>query len=116
VITETLLPLEITPQEVRRRLDAGEKLALIDVREPHEFQLARIEGAELVPMRTVPAELSRLDGQADDAALIVFCHHGVRSLNVVNWLREQGVDACQSMAGGIDRWSLEIDSGVPRYS
>jgi rhodanese-related sulfurtransferase len=109
-------PLEITPQEVRRRLDAGEKLALIDVREPHEFQLARIEGAELVPMRTVPAELSRLDERADDAALIVFCHHGVRSLNVVHWLREQGVGACQSMAGGIDRWSLEIDPGVPRYS
>jgi adenylyltransferase/sulfurtransferase len=113
---ETTLPLEITPQEVRRRLDAGEKLALIDVRETHEFQLARIEAAELIPMRAVPAELSRLDAQADDAALIVFCHHGVRSLNVVNWLRQQGVDACQSMAGGIDRWSLEIDSGVPRYS
>ena len=80
------------------------------------FKLARIEDAELVPMRAVPAELSRLDAQADAAALIVFCHHGVRSLNVVHWLREQGVDACQSMAGGIDRWSLEIDSGVPRYS
>lgn len=115
-MTETTLPLEITPQEIRSRLDAGEKLALIDVREPHEFQLARIAGAELIPMRAVPAELSRLDAQADDTALIVFCHHGVRSLNVVHWLREQGVDACQSMAGGIDRWSLEIDSGVPRYS
>jgi rhodanese-related sulfurtransferase len=109
-------PLEITPRDVHRRLAAGEKLTLIDVREPHEFQLARIEGAELVPMRTVPAELSRLDARADATPLIVFCHHGVRSLNVVHWLREQGVDACQSMAGGIDRWSLEIDPGVPRYS
>jgi adenylyltransferase/sulfurtransferase len=109
-------PLEIAPQEVQRRLQAGEKLTLIDVREPAEFQLARIEGAELVPMRSVPAELSRLDARADDTALIVFCHHGVRSLNVVHWLREQGVGACQSMAGGIDRWSLEIDPGVPRYS
>ena len=71
--------------------------------------LARIENAELVPMRTVPAELSRLDARTDVGTLIVFCHHGVRSLNVVNWLREQGVDACQSMAGGIDLWSLEID-------
>jgi rhodanese-related sulfurtransferase len=115
-LTGTTIPLEITPQEVRRRLDAGEKLALIDVREPHEFQLARIEGAELIPMRTVPAELSRLDERAEDAPLIVFCHHGVRSLNVVHWLREQGVGACQSMAGGIDRWSLEIDPGIPRYS
>jgi rhodanese-related sulfurtransferase len=115
-MTETGLPLEIAPHEIQRRIQAGEKLALIDVREPGEFQLASIAGAELIPMRSVPAELSRLDAQADDAALIVFCHHGVRSLNVVHWLREHGVDACQSMAGGIDRWSLEIDPGVPRYS
>ena len=115
-LTETALPLEIAPQEVQRRLAAGEKLALIDVREPGEFQLARIGGAELIPMRNVPAELSRLDAQADEIELIVFCHHGVRSLNVVHWLREQGVGACQSMAGGIDRWSLEIDPSVPRYS
>jgi rhodanese-related sulfurtransferase len=115
-LTNIALPLEITPQEVQRRLQAGEKLKLIDVREPGEFQVSRIEGAELVPMRSVPAELSRLDAEADDAPLIVFCHHGVRSLNVVHWLREQGVEACQSMAGGIDRWSLEIDLAVPRYS
>jgi len=112
---ETALPLEITPQEVHRRLASGEKLALIDVREPSEFQLARIADAELIPMRAVPAELSRLDAQADDSPLIIFCHHGVRSLNVVHWLREQGVAPCQSMAGGIDRWSLEIDPAVPRY-
>ena len=111
---ETQLPLEIIPRDLHRRLQAGEKLALIDVREPNEFQIARIAGAELIPMRTVPAELSRLDAQADEAPLIVFCHHGVRSLNVVNWLREQGV-ACQSLAGGIDRWSLEIDPSIPRY-
>jgi rhodanese-related sulfurtransferase len=115
-LTETALPLEVTPQEVQQRLQAGEKLTLIDVREPGEFQLARIEGAELVPMGSVPAELSRLDARADDAPLMVFCHHGVRSLNVVHWLREQGVADCQSIAGGIDRWSLEIDPSVPRYS
>ncbi len=114
-MTETPLPLEITPREVQRRLQAGEKLALIDVREPGEFQLARIPNAELIPMRTVPAELSRLDSQAEESPLIVFCHHGVRSLNVVHWLREQGVEACLSMAGGIERWSLEIDPAVPRY-
>ena len=114
-LTETALPLEVTPQEIQRRIAAGEKLALLDVREPGEFQLARIGGAELIPMRTVPAELSRLDAEADHTPLIVFCHHGVRSLNVVHWLREHGVAACQSMAGGIDRWSLEIDPLVPRY-
>jgi rhodanese-related sulfurtransferase len=116
MLSETPPPLEATPQDVKRRLDAGEKLFLIDVREPSEFQQARIEGAESIPMRTVPAELSRLDGLTDEGALMVYCHHGVRSLNVVNWLREQGVGACQSMAGGIDRWSREIDPLVPRYS
>ncbi len=110
------LPLEIQPQEVKRRLDAGEKLALIDVREPAEFQTARIQGAELIPMRSVPAELPRLEALADEKTLVVFCHHGVRSLNVVNWLREQGVANALSMAGGTDRWSLEIDPTVPRYN
>jgi len=109
-------PLEITPQEIQRRLEAGEKLALIDVREPGEFERARIDNAQLIPMGTVPAELSRLDAQADVTPLIVFCHHGVRSLHVVQWLREHGVEACHSMAGGIDRWSREIDPNVPRYS
>ena len=109
------LALEIAPAEVKRRLDTGEKLHLIDVREPHEYQQARIEGGRLVPMRTVPAMLGQLDADADEAPLIVYCHHGVRSLNVVNWLREQGVETCQSMAGGIDAWSCSVDPLVPRY-
>ncbi len=115
-VSSSALPLEISARDVKRRLDAGEKLALIDVREAGEFQLARIAGAELIPMRTVPGELQRLDAQAEETPLIVFCHHGVRSLNVVQWLREQGVAACQSMAGGIDLWSRDVDSSVPRYS
>ena len=64
-------------------------------------------------MRTVPESLGRLEDS--DEELIVLCHHGVRSLRVVSWLREQGVQNCASMEGGIDRWSLEIDPGVPRY-
>jgi rhodanese-related sulfurtransferase len=110
------LPLEIAPQEVKRRLDAGEKLHLIDVREPHEFKLARLENAALIPMRQVPSELQNLESRAEDGDLIVYCHHGVRSLNVVSWLREQGLEACQSLAGGIDAWSLTIDPAVPRYN
>ena len=113
---EPALPIETTPQDIQRRLTAGEKLLLIDVREPNEFQAASISGAELIPMRTIPAQLQRLEAASDDSTLIVYCHHGIRSLNVVNWLREQGVSGCQSMAGGIDRWSLEIDPSVPRYS
>ena len=65
--------------------------------------------------RRSPSTCRRLQEQARQAPLIVFCHHGVRSLNVVNWLRRQGVENCWSMAGGIDLWSLAIDPGVPRY-
>ena len=108
-------PIETTPRDVKKRLDAGESLRLIDVREPFEFAITRIEGAELIPMGTVPARLQHLDATADAATLIVFCHHGVRSLNVAHWLREQGVTACQSMSGGIDRWSAEVDTSVPQY-
>lgn len=109
------LPHEASVQDVKKRLEAGEKLALIDVREPMEHAITRIEAAELIPMNTVPARLSDLDALAEEATLIVFCHHGMRSLSVVNWLRQQGVEACQSMAGGIDAWSAEIDPSVPRY-
>ena len=114
-MTDTNLPMEVSPAEVQRRLAAGEKLFLIDVREPSEYQQARIENADLVPMRAVPASLQQLEAKADEGTLIVFCHHGVRSLNVVNWLREQGVTTCQSMSGGIDQWSRQIDPNVPRY-
>ncbi|HTS75052.1 MAG TPA: rhodanese-like domain-containing protein [Bryobacteraceae bacterium] len=109
------LPLEIGPAELKRRQDAGEKLYLIDVREPHERAQSSITGSELVPLRSVPAALSQLQLRAGEGPLIVFCHHGVRSLNAVHWLRHQGVENCQSLAGGIDQWSVEIDPGVPRY-
>ena len=109
------ISFEISPSEVKRKLDAGERLLLIDVRRPEEHQVTRIEGAELIPMDTIPAHLDRLDQLADEATLVVFCHHGIRSANVVNWLRGQGVDNSQSMAGGIDQWSTDIDSAVPRY-
>jgi rhodanese-related sulfurtransferase len=104
--------LEITPAEVKQRLDRGEKLVLIDVREPWEFSLCRIEGAKLIPMGTVPANLQALD---TDDEIVVYCHHGVRSLDVTVWLRGQGVEGAKSLAGGIERWSVEIDPKVPRY-
>lgn len=105
--------LQISPQEVKKRLDSGQKLRLIDVREPLEYQQSHIEGSELIPMRTVPQALPSLE--AEEAPMIVFCHHGMRSMQVVSWLRQQGVEQCTSMEGGIDRWSLEIDPKVPRY-
>lgn len=104
--------LEISPREVKQRLDRGEKLFLVDVREPREHAVCHIEGAVLIPMRTIPANLQKLDVGEE---VICFCHHGMRSLDVANWLRAQGVKIAKSMAGGIDRWSLEVDPKVPRY-
>ena len=107
--------LELTPQQIEAKRAAGESLCLIDCREPEEWALCRIEGANLLPMHSTPAHLQQLDAQAEETLLVVYCHHGVRSLNVVSWLRAQGVDNCVSMIGGIDRWSREIDPAVPRY-
>jgi rhodanese-related sulfurtransferase len=114
-VSESILPIETSPEDIQRRIDAGEPLVLVDVREPEEFAITRIEGATLIPMRDIPASLQQLEAKADEATLIVFCHHGIRSLNVAHWLREQGVAACQSMAGGIDAWSALVDAAVPRY-
>jgi adenylyltransferase/sulfurtransferase len=104
--------LEILPRDVKQRLDRGEKLLLVDVREPHEHALCQIEGAVLIPMGSIPTNLQKLDTEED---VICFCHHGMRSLDVANWLRAQGVKSARSMSGGIDRWSVEIDPSVPRY-
>jgi rhodanese-related sulfurtransferase len=104
--------LEITPAEVKRRLDQGQKLLLIDVREPWEFDICNIAGAKLIPMGTVPANLQALDTDDD---IVIYCHRGMRSLDVAVWLRGQGVERAKSLAGGIERWSLEIDPKVPRY-
>lgn len=104
--------LEITPLELKQRLDAGEKLLLVDVREPWEYEVCRIDGAQLIPMNTIPASLQKLDGEAP---VICYCHHGMRSLNVAAWLQKQGVESARSLAGGIERWSAEIDPKVPRY-
>jgi len=104
-------PLEITPPDLRQRLD---QVRIVDVREPWEYQICHLAGAESIPMGEIPAALPRLDG--DEKPLVVYCHHGVRSLRVANWLRQQGVEQVSSLQGGIDRWSLEIDPGVPRYT
>jgi rhodanese-related sulfurtransferase len=106
---------EITPKQAKARLTAEKPASLIDVREPWEYTMAHIASARLVPMSYVGAELQTLEGLSDDGELLVICHHGVRSLQVVAWLRERGIVNAFSIAGGIDRWSQEIDPEVPRY-
>ena len=104
---------EVTAEEVKAKLDAGESFTLIDVREPWEFETARIEGAKLMPMGEVP---SRAHQELDpEEHIVVLCHHGVRSMNVMVWLRQQGFEKVQSMRGGIDAWSRSVDQNVPVY-
>jgi rhodanese-related sulfurtransferase len=112
---QKVLPLEISASEVKRKLEASDPLALIDVREHSEHAICRIDGAELIPMLIIPQHLPALRERAAQSQLVFYCHHGVRSLQVVNWLRRQGIASCQSLSGGIERWSLEVDPQVPRY-
>ena len=107
--------MEVSPEEVKHWIDSGRPVSLVDVREPFEHAIARIDAAELIPMNSVPDRLEDLRAMAARAPVAVLCHHGVRSLNVVQWLRRQGVENTWSIAGGIDRWSLTIDPAVPRY-
>jgi rhodanese-related sulfurtransferase len=104
---------EITAEAVKAKLDSGDDFLLLDVREPWEFETARIDGAKLMPMGDVP---TRAHQELDPEGLIVvICHHGVRSMNVTAWLRQQGFEKAQSMRGGIDAWSRSVDPKVPVY-
>ncbi len=103
---------EITTEEVKSKLDRGDQLTLLDCREPWEYQTARIAGATNIPMGEIPGRIQELDPEGH---IVVVCHHGVRSMNVTAWLRQQCFERVQSMAGGIDRWSRSVDSKVPTY-
>ncbi len=104
---------EITVEAVKQKIEQGETFTLLDVREPWEFETASIAGAKLLPMGDVP---SRANQELDpDDHIVVVCHHGVRSMNVTAWLRQQGFEKTQSMRGGIDAWSRQVDANVPVY-
>lgn len=104
---------EISVEDVKTKMADGHSFTLLDVREPWEFETARITGAKLMPMGDVP---SRAHQELDpDDHIVVMCHHGVRSMNVTVWLRQQGFEKAQSMHGGIDAWSRRVDEKVPVY-
>ena len=107
-------PWEIAPSDMAAALASGSPPILLDCRETVEVETARIADSMHVPMGEIPSRLPELEDHAD-TPIVVYCHHGVRSLQVVAFLREQGFDDVLSLAGGIDRWSVEIDPGVPRY-
>jgi rhodanese-related sulfurtransferase len=107
-----MIDYEISPAEAGQLFRQG-SARLIDVREPWEFATVHIDGSVPIPMAEVPARAAQELGR--DERLIIVCHHGVRSMNVAVWLRSHGFEQAQSLQGGIDAWSLEVDRSVARY-
>ena len=108
------LALEISPSEVKVLLDEQADFFLLDCREAEEHATASIAGATLLPMSGIQERVSELEPQRA-RHIVVHCHLGGRSMQVTQWLRQQGFDRVQSMAGGIAAWSDEIDPSVPTY-
>ena len=107
-------PLEIDCRSVKAKLDAGESFVLLDCREAGEHALVRIAGDRLLPMSELMARCGELEPHRDEQ-IVVYCHLGMRSRDVAAWLRQQGFAHVQSMTGGIDQWSVEIDPTLLRY-
>ena len=105
--------MEISCAELAAALEQGVTVRLMDCREPWEHELVAIADATLVPMNDTPERLDEYRASAEPC--VVYCHHGVRSLRVVAWLRQQGVENVRSLSGGIDAWSLQVDPTLPRY-
>jgi len=105
---------EITPAQLAAWLaDASrEKPVLLDVREPWEYERARIAGARLVPMRELPGRLEELDPSKE---IVAICHHGGRSLQVAAFLEKNGYHKVHNLVGGVDGWSRTVDPAVPLY-
>jgi len=103
---------DIQVGELKRWRDEGKDVTLLDVRTPQEYQIARLDGAKLIPLQDLPDRLGELDSAAD---LVVFCHHGPRSAQAVRFLRQIGFSRARNLAGGIEAWSRDIDRSVPRY-
>jgi rhodanese-related sulfurtransferase len=107
------MEFEISVGQVSALQKKGDAFTLLDVREPWEYETAHLEGTKHIPMGDVP---SRAHQELDpDDHIIVMCHHGVRSLTVANWLRQQGFEKAQSMRGGIDGWARTVDPKIPIY-
>jgi rhodanese-related sulfurtransferase len=102
---------QMTVQELKRRRDAGEDIFVLDVREPHEYQIANI-GGTLIPMNQVPQRLAEIDRNRE---IVVQCRSGARSQRVAEFLAAQGYANVKNLAGGILAWSDQIDPKVPKY-
>jgi rhodanese-related sulfurtransferase len=108
------MPIEIDVLSVKSMLDGQAEFLLLDCRRTDEYEVARIDQAKLIPMDELAERIDELEAHKD-GRVVVHCHHGGRSLMVARWLREQGFGRAQSMAGGIEAWSVLIDPDCPRY-
>jgi rhodanese-related sulfurtransferase len=111
---------DLSARDLRQRLDRGESLTLLDVREPSERSICSItvpqQAGELhIPMREIPERFVDIQAVLARGPLVVYCHHGTRSRDVAQWLAERGLNGILNLRGGIDAWSLEADASVPRY-
>lgn len=102
----------MSPSEVNNRIESGESLVIIDVREPFELEICRLDYAMHIPMQQIPTNLEQVP---KDKPLVIMCHHGVRSMRVVNYLLSQGISNVHNLDGGIDRWAKEVDNKMNKY-
>ncbi len=112
VSEETEVPFEISVNELRRWLDEGKPVHIIDVREPQEVAICRLPNSQVIPLRQIPTAIDELD---KEALTVVHCHHGSRSAQAVMFMRQHGFSRATNLEGGIDAWSLLVDPSVPRY-
>jgi len=103
---------QIQPTDLKKLLDAGAPVLLVDVRQPEEHAYCALPGSVLIPLGELAARVGEVE--PGEATVVVYCHHGVRSLSGAALLRRAGIEA-SSLAGGIDRWAQTVDPGVPRY-
>ena len=106
------MPTEISPQELKRRLDAKESLTLLDVRDDWETKLARLDNAVHIPTEEIELRSGELDPSEET---VVYCHHGIRSAAVADYLRRLGFARVVNLAGGLDEWARTVDRGMRRY-
>ncbi len=110
--TKSMSEWEIDPVGLKQRLDNKEDVFILDVREPHEYDICRLEGSTLIPLGELPKRVNELDS-ADD--IVVHCRSGVRSAKAVNFLRQAGFQKVKNLTGGILAWSDQVDPSVPKY-
>jgi rhodanese-related sulfurtransferase len=100
------------PVALKARLDRGDDIFILDVREPYEIEIAAFPGANHIPMNDIPARLGELDPELE---IVVVCHHGVRSAQIAMYLARMGFERVFNLSGGIDLWSETADATTPRY-